>query len=346
MGQPGFHAPRPMTLSGCADRFSAPYRTPTFQLMAGDWIKFEHTTPDKPEVIKMANILKIDQDSVVGKLLRVWLWADQNSLTGEGISVTEAFLDRLTCKRGFASAMRTVGWLKGIDGQLAFHNFERHNGVTAKARAESGRRMTRMRALHNSRNKSYANVTEKAQQKPQPEKRREDIYNLAPAKADAGALLLEMPPAKPTEPTEKKPRARNPLVDALVSLDGSDPANATKSAFGAAGTALAEIKQVSPDVTPDEIRRRAANYRRLFKDACISPNALAKHWAATDRVKSNAMAPQAPVHEPQDWKSFLNHEFPESVYSANGVSEAHEWKDLPRDTQFWLINEMKKANAA
>ena len=38
--------------------------------MAGDWIKVEHTTPDKPEVVKLADMIGIDQDAVVGKLLR------------------------------------------------------------------------------------------------------------------------------------------------------------------------------------------------------------------------------------------------------------------------------------
>ena len=40
--------------------------------MAGDWIKIEENTPDKPEVHKMASILGIDPDAVVGKLVRVW----------------------------------------------------------------------------------------------------------------------------------------------------------------------------------------------------------------------------------------------------------------------------------
>jgi len=39
--------------------------------MAGDWIKLEHTTPDKPEVFAMADTLGIDPDAVTGKLCRV-----------------------------------------------------------------------------------------------------------------------------------------------------------------------------------------------------------------------------------------------------------------------------------
>lgn len=113
--------------------------------MAGDWIKLEHTTPDKPEVVRMATILKIDQDSVAGKLLRVWIWADQNSVSGEDITVTEAFIDRLTNKKGFASAMRAVGWLENGDETLTFPSFQNHNGKTAKARVETNRRVSEHR---------------------------------------------------------------------------------------------------------------------------------------------------------------------------------------------------------
>jgi hypothetical protein len=42
--------------------------------MAGDWIKFELTTLDKPEVCQIADLADIDPDAVVGKLMRVWGW--------------------------------------------------------------------------------------------------------------------------------------------------------------------------------------------------------------------------------------------------------------------------------
>lgn len=139
--------------------------------MAGDWIKIEHTLPDKPEVISMASALKIDQDSASGKLLRVWIWADQNSVDGEGIDITCAFIDRLAGKRGFAESMRKIGWLVGDDGCISFPGFERHNGSTAKARAETNRRVAKSRSGNR---KNVTPVTEKTLQKPLPEKRREE----------------------------------------------------------------------------------------------------------------------------------------------------------------------------
>jgi len=86
-----------------------------------------------------------------------------------------------------------------------------------------------------------------------------------------------------------KARARNPVIDVLACIDGSQLDEITGPAWAAAGKALSQIKAVTPDVTPDEIRRRSANYRTKYRDATISPLALAKHWAAlnsgSDRPK-------------------------------------------------------------
>ncbi len=132
--------------------------------MAGDWIKIENVLPDKPEVQIMASILKLDPDTVVGKLCRVWIWANQQLLNGDAVRVTETFIDRITNCTGFASALRQAGWLGGEDLNLTFPGFDRHNGQTAKARALTRNRMQRSR--------DAGSVTT-----PSPEKRREEYKN-------------------------------------------------------------------------------------------------------------------------------------------------------------------------
>lgn len=107
--------------------------------MAGDWIKIEHVLPDKPEVVQMSNILGVDQDLVVGKLVRLWVWADQQSVDGTEITVDTEFIDRLARMPGFSNAMELVGWLDGKGGTITLPNFERHNGVTAKERARKAK---------------------------------------------------------------------------------------------------------------------------------------------------------------------------------------------------------------
>jgi hypothetical protein len=136
--------------------------------MAGDWIKMEMATPDKPEVFAIADRLGIDPDAVVGKLVRLWVWADNQSLSGNALTVTFVTLDRITFCSGFAAALVSVGWLNGEDGNLSLPNFDRHYGKTAKARAVTGKRVSNHRA--NCNGDTVTDVTPLAL----PEKRREE----------------------------------------------------------------------------------------------------------------------------------------------------------------------------
>lgn len=105
------------------------------------WIKADHDLPDKPEVIAMALRLKMrDSDTVTGKLLRLWIWADRNSIDGHDLAITRDFIDRLTHCRGFAAALESVGWLIDDGGLLTFPRFSRHNGDSAKKRASETRK--------------------------------------------------------------------------------------------------------------------------------------------------------------------------------------------------------------
>lgn len=109
------------------------------------WIKVEHGTPDKPEIIRLADALGIDQDAAFGKCIRFWIWADQQSIDGNALSVTTAFLDRLTNCPGFSAGLITVGWLESRNGRFSIPNFDRQNGQTAKARALTSDRVKRSR---------------------------------------------------------------------------------------------------------------------------------------------------------------------------------------------------------
>ena len=153
--------------------------------MAGDWIKFEHVTPDKPEVVQMAGKLEIDQDCVVGKLLRLWIWSDQQSVSGDALIVTEAFLDRLVFCAGFSKALRSVGWLEGRDGRLSLPNFIRHNGETAKKRALSKDRNAAKRK------RDAESVTKASPEKRREEKRREENKDIPPMPSDIQKYIDE-----------------------------------------------------------------------------------------------------------------------------------------------------------
>ena len=141
--------------------------------MAGDWIKFELSTPDKPEVWAIADSLSIDPDAVVGKLMRVWGWFDQQTETGNAPSVSKMLLDRLVGVNGFCKAVIDAGWMQDDGSTLTLPHFDRHNGKTAKNRALTAKRVAGHKA------KTNAEGNEKLTQDalPREEKRREDNNN-------------------------------------------------------------------------------------------------------------------------------------------------------------------------
>lgn len=151
--------------------------------MAGEWLKFEKATPDKPEVFAAATALGIDPDAVVGKLIRVWSWFDTHTVDGNARSVTPALLDRVAGVAGFAIAMANVGWLVISDEGVTLPKFGRHTGETAKGRALSAKRSSAHREKSNGESHAES-VTEASptEEKKREEKKEQEI--LAPAGAD------------------------------------------------------------------------------------------------------------------------------------------------------------------
>lgn len=91
--------------------------------------------PDDDDVHAMADRLKIDSDEVVGKLIRVWAWAQQNSVDGS-LRASERAVDKVATAKGFAAAMMEVNWLtKADDGRLIIPKWDKWNSKAAKKRA-------------------------------------------------------------------------------------------------------------------------------------------------------------------------------------------------------------------
>ena len=145
--------------------------------MAGDWIKFEVATSDKPEVWAIADALLIDPDAVVGKLLRVWAWFDQQTESGNAPSVTKALLDRAVGVTDFCQTVINVGWMVDDGKSITLPNFDRHNGTSAKKRAETNRRVAKHREVKrdcNADGNVNCNTNDVTKSVTREEKRRED----------------------------------------------------------------------------------------------------------------------------------------------------------------------------
>jgi hypothetical protein len=133
-----------------------------------EWIKMRKSLSTDADVLRLSHLLGVDTYSVVGRLHKLWSWLDENTADGCAVSATGVFVDKITECDGFADSLRVIGWLTGDDWDLQFPNFTRHNGESAKKRAQAAVRMA----------KSRSNVALKAQQGSDvlsaPEKRREE----------------------------------------------------------------------------------------------------------------------------------------------------------------------------
>jgi hypothetical protein len=231
-----------------------------------NWIKMRCNLWTHPKVVTLSSQLSVTRVTAIGALHGAWSIADQHADENGRIEMSADALDLLIETPGFCTALRKIGWLIIGEDALQFTDYQEHNGTTGKSRADAQKRQRASRIRHN----SVTEVCDKTVTRV--EKRREDT--IAP----------------------KAARERNPLFDALAEATGQNAEQITKSAGGQIGKALAEIKAVSPEITAEQIKERAANYRTHFKDdIAISPSALAKWWGLCDKPKGGNFR----QHEPE-----------------------------------------------
>ena len=141
--------------------------------MAADWIKVEKSTPRKPEVLRIAELLDIHPDHAFGLCVRFWFWCDDQMKTCHAQSVTIVTLDYTVGHTGFAKALLEVGWLLVRNGSLEIPNFDRHLSESAKKRADSLRRKHKQRDGNVGKSvtkKRDKNVTHKSESESESEK--------------------------------------------------------------------------------------------------------------------------------------------------------------------------------
>lgn len=178
--------------------------------MAGDWIKMRTDLSEDPAVIAIADRLGIDEFSVVGRLHRIWSWADSQLRDGRAYGVTTQWIDRFVHLEGFSDALIDVGWLGKIENEteidregigliadngnlidregfekvlgkiekgLYFPNFDRHNGQTAKTRAVDQKRKRDMRNSDEKQQLLDSSFIDADETRTREEKRREEKNN-------------------------------------------------------------------------------------------------------------------------------------------------------------------------
>lgn len=173
--------------------------------MAGDWVKVEIATLDKPEVVRMAELLGVKRDEMIGILVRFWAWLDRSTGNGLVTHVSRIGIDDVMHCAGFAAALESVGWAQFDEKavSMAVPNFDYHNGNPAKTRALGQRRKRRF-----DERKSNDVVT----QTPLPEKRRE----VTPIVPKGFAEFWEAYPLRKSKATAEKAWTRIKPDDSLA----------------------------------------------------------------------------------------------------------------------------------
>lgn len=110
------------------------------------WIKIRCDLWDDPRVSRICDLIGQTEALVVGALVRLWSLADLHSVDGS-LAYTYATIDRKVGVQGFAQAAAEVGWLDTSDsGGVVIPRFDKHNGTSAKQRAQAADRKRRERA--------------------------------------------------------------------------------------------------------------------------------------------------------------------------------------------------------
>lgn len=217
------------------------------------WIKFEASTVDKPEVWQIAQALGMEPDTVIGKLIRVWLWFDEHTLDGNAPSVTKALLESKISVTGFCNAMIAAGWMVEREGTISLPNFDRHNGKTAKNRALTAKRVINHRVCNDSVTLESNKCNDDSVTKALPEKNRErvDKNNNTP-----------LPPRGRT----RKPAYEFNLADIPDSLKIGNP----QEFYRAWATWIAHRQEIKKPITPTSAQQQLKQMSDWGADRAIA----------------------------------------------------------------------------
>lgn len=288
--------------------------------MAGDWIKMRCNLDTDPAVFQIAAQLGLDELSVVGRLWKVWSWADQHVSDCHAIGVTDVTLDRISGTPGFAAAMRRVGWIEGDSDAPALPKFDRHNGQSAKRRALATERQSRKR---------HADVTPES--RTERDQRREEKSNtpIVPASGDeapsASAGKSEDPNEDPLLLRAKaifRMRPGTPL-DRGLARAWSKAAPAVAATLGSEWSQL-EAYYAAEIPERDDIRRRDLS---TLLNNWTTEITRAWDWCVrTGFHPENSQKKEKGAGEPDEdiWRAAL-----EGLYPDADPGTYRTWRDIP-----------------
>jgi DnaD/phage-associated family protein len=129
------------------------------------WLKVDETLCDHPKVLALADSLKLDKDTVTGKLLRLWTWALNNREDGilarrDAETVSEVMRFKGKAQR-LMDALVAARFLDETDDGWRIHDWADYAGNYVEKRAQTAERVKKHRQL-----KRQCNAPEPAEESP------------------------------------------------------------------------------------------------------------------------------------------------------------------------------------
>ena len=181
--------------------------------MSGGWIPIRLDLPDDPSVLSIASDLGMDEFAVIGRLIKIWSWANRHLLDGKA-AISLEWIDRFVDTPGFAVALVKAKWLQIKTSGVQFPNFDRWNSTGAKSRLLKTQRHRQWRLKSRGSQTvdavvdGHVDAVVGARPSTKEKKRKEEKKEITDS---ANRCAVEIPP-DPKPP--KKPRAESDSVHA------------------------------------------------------------------------------------------------------------------------------------
>ena len=216
------------------------------------WIKINTTLPRNPKILLLGQYLGISRYEALGLTVEWLAWLDGITTNGE-IELTAELMDGLfyadflsqknvtsvtqfcdTCHTNvtkMSHALSQIGWIRiDEDGIIHVLDFEKHNGETAKKRAEAAERKRKSRSAKMSQ-KSVTHVTKKCDQR----REEKNIYNSEIPNESintvcGGATAAQRPCKNPTPESAEEVQAFM-AAQAVCGLQGDELATCAMAFF-------------------------------------------------------------------------------------------------------------------
>lgn len=139
-------------------------------------------------------------------------------------------------------------------------------------------------------------------------------------------------PAAPAAPKIDK-RQQAELFNALAMACGINPLECPTAMKKTISVALADIRTVTPNLTPDEIGRRARAYKSKHRDWPLTAMSLAKWWGEFGQDQAKTFAARSSL-EPDGWKEILPQVMPDADTSTMSyIINQMGWSRMSSDMQ-------------